>query len=572
MWLTSDPDTPVQEDDWDFFETVTSMESLQMRTGDELMDIDQLASTKPYRLSFARTLVQRMTTERWVIEPKILKVDVDGIGTAIYDIAANGHQITFVAFSDDVPEERRTGRLSEQRFDGMGFLCHGEVTTKRLKAERESLMLRSRGRTDWETLGWTLATRSKRSFMGLVDLLASGGQPEQHTVASSGGYLFRNNGYYGNGRHGTRMWQSLPDDHPLSHPYHPEMFALYLWRQFGFDLAEEMARIRSPEAAQLQPDYKRTIGIGNSTGQGISTFLTKWPGWMHAWIGLREEAIVRASNALANKADIERARELLRRAISYLALRDGREDSYSCPDSELISNLTDIEAKLDALVSVGGSWSPIVNWARSHCHLEAADVLHSILTETYSDLVDDLDEEFATRMNRVADVNPCQTVAELRELVSERYDWTKEWHIFPNFFYRSEEHGEQRVGIREFDDGENVETFTALCRDVANLRSDLAYFGDNKSVGLFLLSHPNHRFLVERIQTFGDDDYAEIRANLVDDSWIPAKAGRFVLSNFGMELSTAHNHRYVQGIFFQGAPLPEDLKVGREIDWIYPSV
>ena len=117
-----------------------------------------------------------------------------------------------------------------------------------------------------------------------------------------------------------------------------------------------------------------------------------------------------------------------------------------------------------------------------------------------------------------------------------------------------------------------METFTALCRDVANLRSDLAYFGDNKSVGLFLLSHPNHRFLVERIQTFGDDDYAEIRANLVDDSWIPAKAGRFVLSNFGMELSTAHNHRYVQGIFFQGAPLPEDLKVGREIDWIYPSV
>ena len=408
--------------------------------------------------------------------------------------------------------------------------------------------------------------------MGLVDLLTSGSQPEQHTVASSGGYLFRNNGYYGNGRHGTRMWQSLPDDHPLSHPYHPEMFALYLWRQFGFDLAEEMARIRSPEAAQLQPDYKRTIGIGNSTGQGISTFLTKWPGWMHAWISLRETAIVRATNALVNKTDIERARELLWRAIAYSALRDGREDSYSCPDSELIGNLIEIEAKLDALVSVGGSWSRIVNWARSHCHPEAADVLHSILTETHSDLVDDLDEEFATRMNRVADVNPCQTVAELRELILERYDWTKEWQRFPNFFYRSEEHGEQRVGIREFDDGENMETFTALCRDVADLASDLADFDENKSVGLFLLSHPNHRFLIERIQTFGNDDYAEIRTNLVDESWIPAKAGRFVLSNFGMELSTAHNHRYVQGVFFQGAPLPEDLKVGREVDWIYPSV
>ena len=543
-----------------------------MRPAAELMDIDQLASVKPYRLSFARTLIQRMTTERWRIQPKTIQVDADGIGTATYQIVAGGHEMTFAAFSDDVPDQNRSGRLSEQRFDGMGFLCHGEVTAERLRAERESLRLRSRGRTNWETIGWTLATRSRRSFEEVVGLLAAGAQPDRDGVASSGGYLFRNNGYYGNGRHGTRMWQSLPADHPLSHPYHPEMLALYLWRQFGFDLVDEMARIRSPRAVQLDSGYKRTIGIGNSTGQGISTFLTKWPGWMHAWTSLRETAVVRSVNAPASNADIEKVRALLRRAVSYMAHRDGSEDPYSCPDSELIGDLNEIETKLEEFVSIGQPWNRIVTWARAHCHPEAADVLHSILTETYSELVDELDSEFASRMHRTTDVDPCTTVAELKELVAERYAWTQDWRSFPNFFYRSEDHGEQRLGVRQVDEGESMETFTALCRDVAALTDDLEDSNGNESVGVFLLRHPNYRFLIERIQTFGKDAYAEIRANVADDSWVPAKAGRFVLSNFGMELSTAHNHRYVQGIFYQGAPLPEDLEVGREIDWIYPSV
>ena len=543
-----------------------------MRPAAELMDIDQLASVKPYRLSFARTLIQRMTTERWRIQPKTIQVDADGIGTATYQIVAGGHEMTFAAFSDDVPDQNRSGRLSEQRFDGMGFLCHGEVTAERLRAERESLRLRSRGRTNWETIGWTLATRSRRSFEEVVGLLAAGAQPDRDGVASSGGYLFRNNGYYGNGRHGTRMWQSLPADHPLSHPYHPEMLALYLWRQFGFDLVDEMARIRSPRAVQLDSGYKRTIGIGNSTGQGISTFLTKWPGWMHAWTSLRETAVVRSVNAPASNADIEKVRALLRRAVSYMAHRDGSEDPYSCPDSELIGDLNEIETKLEEFVSIGQPWNRIVTWARAHCHPEAADVLHSILTEPYSELVDELDSEFASRMHRTTDVDPCTTVAELKELVAERYAWTQDWRSFPNFFYRSEDHGEQRLGVRQVDEGESMETFTALCRDVAALTDDLEGSNGNESVGVFLLRHPNYRFLIERIQTFGKDAYAEIRANVADDSWVPAKAGRFVLSNFGMELSTAHNHRYVQGIFYQGAPLPEDLEVGREIDWIYPSV
>ena len=543
-----------------------------MRPAAELMDIDQLASVKPYRLSFARTLIQRMTIERWRIQPKTIQVDADGIGTATYQIVAGGHEMTFAAFSDDVPDQNRSGRLSEQRFDGMGFLCHGEVTTERLRAEHESLRLRSRGRTTWETIGWTLATRSRRSFEEVVGLLAAGVQPDRDGVASSGDYLFRNNGYYGNGRHGTRMWQSLPADHPLSHPYHPEMFALYLWRQFGFDLVDEMARIRSSRAVQLDAGYKRTIGIGNSTGQGISTFLTKWPGWMHAWTSLRETAVVRSANAPASNADITKVRALLRRAVSYMAHRDGSEDPYSCPDSELIGDLNEIETKLEEFVSIGQPWNRIVTWARAHCHPEAADVLHSILTETYSELVDELDSEFASRMHRTTDVDPCTTVAELIELVAERYAWTQECKSFPNFFYRSADHGEQRLGVRQVDEGESMETFTALCRDVAALTDDLEDSNGNESVGVFLLRHPNYRFLIERIQTFGKDAYAEIRANVADDSWVPAKAGRFVLSNFGMELSTAHNHRYVQGIFYQGAPLPEDLEVGREIDWIYPSV
>ena len=117
-----------------------------------------------------------------------------------------------------------------------------------------------------------------------------------------------------------------------------------------------------------------------------------------------------------------------------------------------------------------------------------------------------------------------------------------------------------------------METFTALCDDVAALSDDLEGCDGTESAGSFLLRHPGYRFLIERIQNFGTDTYSEIRANVAGDSWVPAKAGKFVLSNFGMELSSAHNHRYVQGIFYQGAPLPEDLATGRKMDWIYPNV
>lgn len=129
---------------------------LQPRPPSELMSAANLSYTKAYPLSFVRTLIRRMVVERRRIERTRFDIDAEGIGTAVYRIGANGHVMNFLIFSDDVPSERRTGRLSESRFDGFGVLCHGELTPERIARERVELPKRSLGHTEWHTLGWTV--------------------------------------------------------------------------------------------------------------------------------------------------------------------------------------------------------------------------------------------------------------------------------------------------------------------------------------------------------------------------------------------------------------------------------
>ena len=77
-------------------------------------------------------------------------------------------------------------------------------------------------------------------------------------------------------------------------PFRVEMLAVWLIRAFVADLAEHMAAILGGDrAARLDPDLRRTLGIGNATGLGMAPFLVNHPDLLNNWIAARETAIAR---------------------------------------------------------------------------------------------------------------------------------------------------------------------------------------------------------------------------------------------------------------------------------------
>lgn len=556
------------------------------RAPDELMSAANLGCVKAYRLSFTRTLIRRMVRERWRIHRTRFDIDAQGIGTAVYRVEANRHILNFLVFSDDVPSEARTGRLSETRFDGFGVLCHGELTPERIAREKAELPKRSLGRTDADSLGWTLASRSERHFNMTVDALAGGAQPQVDILKASGGYLFRNNGYYGNGRHGSRSWVSLPDSHPLSQPYHAEMFALYLWRHFSFDLAEHMAAARSASAALIQPNVKRYLGMGNTTGLGMTGVMMRWPRFVNAWCLIRETAVAVATAQACGRNDPAGVRllELLDRAARYFEHRAESENPYFT-GVDIIAN--DLRRAADQVRSVLNTrdaglrkpWAALLAWADSHLQRESAEVLRSLLTEVYADLVDKLESWFVPAMAAPGelDIIPEQTIGELLATVHNRYGWALDIDASAagarqHFFYHSIEHTEQRRGERGADIGEQFEIFTDVWGSVQQLANALGTCSPREIVAGFLLEYPEHRFIAERVQVFAASPYAEIRDNVLRPDYYPVHLSRFALANFGMESFTPGNFRWVHGTFLQGAPLADEVFKGVERDWIFPSI
>ena len=90
-------------------------------------------------------------------------------------------------------------------------------------------------------------------------------------------------------------------------------------------------------------------------------------------------------------------------------------------------------------------------------------------------------------------------------------------------------------------------------------------------VARFTLAHPEHVYIVSRIQFLENEPYGEIRDNLIDRTFLPIKVIRFFLSNFGFESGTPRGVQWVHGVLLQGAPSPEDIRNGRLSDWTMPS-
>jgi hypothetical protein len=558
-----------------------------MRPPSEIMTVDALRLTKASPLSFVRGLIDRMCDKHWDIERVHRDINAEGAGFVVYRVRAEGRILTFATRSTGLEPVERSGRIKDNDLDFHAGLFDGEISFERIKAESDEQLAKVwRGRTDNLSLGWTFANRSNRSFDYTIDALSRGEQPDVRVLAANGGYIIRNAGFYGNGRHGCRSWQSFSTNHPLSDPYHVDLFCLYLWRLVGFDLVEAIARTRNPQAAALDPEIKRYVGVGNSSGIGMVAALVRWPHWVSGFCYAREFALAMAltEDGPPPSAQLDALMRLLDRAHHYYGENDPGIDPIVEDRPRIAKELLavkELARELRDRGTVGGvpgkpQLQHLMSAVRARFLPNTAAQFAALVIETRPDLVKRIrplqPAAMASRRNTVPDMS----LGELQKLIERDYDWALKIDFRrPGarryFWYRSEENGENRRGEREIDPGLDYETFVDVAGSVQALHARIAARPPHWTVARYLVDAPDDIYLVSRVQFLADLPYGEIRSNLIDAAFRPSDMIQFYLSVLGMETTDPGNYRWVRGVFMQGAPLPEDLLHGEHRDWSLPN-
>lgn len=545
------------------------------------MDIKRLGSMHPTTLSFMRALVRRMVRENWQIDTSNIKLDDQGLGSAVYKINANGNSYSFVLFSHYLPDQERNDRVIAERWDVTMTLCRGELSKSDIQRMRENVPKQEAGRATPQQIVLSRGNRSARNFQYVVDKLASGEQPELDALAKVG-YLYRTTAVYGGGKFGMADWELVRKSCPeFSKPFAAEMFNCYLLRDFSIRQAEHLAKVKSPKTAvSMQACIQRFLGIGNSTGLGMAPYLIRHPQLISRWVLVREQAIAQVVQlGCCDGKNTRRLQKILQQAILHL-------QQTFVPDELQTQRNAAMRAELAELVQVldkhdkKGNWSWLTDLVYAQMSLETQEIIHSALLELHSNLVDEsLDFD---ALDERANTDPAMPIAKLITTIERHYDWALAIDFSKNeenhyFWYVSEEKQEPRIGERFSEPGANKEQPLIIAKRVRNLYDALCRKTSSQSdtVAVWLLSNPQYSGIVSRVQTMSQECYGEIRGNLANQEMLPLDLLRCKLSFFGVSKFDPKSKLWVRNTMFQGAPVLSDLANQQaekyfSDDWYFP--
>ena len=166
-------------------------------------------------------------------------------------------------------------------------------------------------------------------------------------------------------------------------------------------------------------------------------------------------------------------------------------------------------------------------------------------------------------------------LGELKEVIEDTYGWAIALdYTEPNgnkyFWYRSAEKEEPRIGERRLEPGAELEMPIGIGYDVARLHEQLAEYDDRITIAEFLITRPEFRRVVRRIQTLAELPYAEIRDKLISSGCEPIDILRCKLSIFGATKFDPKSKLWTRITLFQGASLYDELEMPEADDWFAP--
>jgi len=559
--------------------------SVALRPASQVMTLARMGSFHQSRLSFMRVLLRRLKTENWQFKQSRWLIDANGVGVATYEAIGPERSYTLVAFAHDLPAEKRSDRVIAEAWDATFTLHDGIISDADIERLGQNVPLQEAGRISDDEFVLSRANRSVRLFDYVRDCLAAGTQPDPATIEPIG-YLMRTTAVYGSGKFGAAdrdIWANRPE---FSGSFQPELLAVWLIRSFTIDIVEHMAAVKAPtKAVKLDPDIRRRIGVGNSTGLGMAPFLINHPSLIHAWINARETALARVrAVAATDQAGLSRFLTMIAKAA-----KNADEWTTDSPYQHgKTQSLRDDLVRLDAFVrgiaaDIDQPWDNIYRWGETNLSLEGQEQLVSLLLEDHGPLIDDPPIGMAADEAAHFRIDGSMRLSRLRQMMDTAYSWTNGIDYSQNdalarVWYVSEEKLEPRLGERFEEPIEPYEQPLAPGRDAVRVMKAIdqwietpAKSGED-NVAVFLLKHPEHRHIVRRMQTVFALPYAEIQDNTISAEMQPIDLLRCKLSFFGASKFDPRSDRWLRITMYQGAPFPDELAMLDPDRLFYPPL
>lgn len=536
------------------------------RPASEVMRLARMGSSHPTRLSFLRTLLRRLRQENWQVTRAVWDVDSSGVGHAVYRACCNDRVYSLVAFAHDLPDDMRSDRVIATAWDATFTLFDGDPSPADIERLRANVPLQEAGRISSRELTLARANRSVRLFSHVVDALADGRQPDEKEIGATG-YLMRTTAVYGSGKFGAADRADIASRPELAAPFQVEMLTVWLIRAFTVDIVEHMAAVRGGDrAVRLDPEIRRELGVGNSTGLGMAPFIVRHPVLLNNWIMAREEALARVRlQASARKGAPEELRHALDAAIRNAA---AWTSGHPVQLEKLEKLRRDLALIADRLTTCDFNrhrpWNALWLWGAEALSCEGQEALLSLLLEPHGDLVDDLADHMGADEPASFRINGAMRVRELSDLLTEHYGWALSIDFTSpentaRFWYVSAEKLEPRLGERATEEGATLEQPLCIARLASELNRTLQNREADEPVAALLLAFPEHRYVIRRVQIAGKHPYAEVCDNLIAADMLPIDLLRCKLAFFGASRFDPRSDRWVRISLFQGAPFPDEI-------------
>jgi hypothetical protein len=536
------------------------------RPPEVVLRLARMGSFHQTRLSFMRTLLRRVKKEGWKFKRNLWAIDEQGFGRAVYTVYGPERNYSLVAFSHDLPDHMRSDRVIATAWDATFALFDGIPCAADLDRLEQNVPKQEAGRISDSELSLSRANRSVRLWQHVVERLAAGKQPDREQLEAVG-YLVRTTAVYGSGKFGAADRLTIAERPEVRGPFQAELLSVWLTRAFSIDLVEHIASAAGGEqAVSIEPELRRRIGVGNSTGLGMAPFLINHPALLNNWMMAREEALARVRalpqaepTAIADfKLHFERACFNVAQWHSEHPIQIEKLDALRA-DLELMASYISDES-----LNEDHPWDRFYRWAEESLSLEGQEQLVSLLIEPYGELVDELAQCMDADEHLAFFIDGAMPVARLREIIETRCQWALQVDYDQpenraRFWYTSAEKLEPRVGERFHEPGAEYELPLAVGYDIKQMHAALTVWEGGQTTAEFLLVHPEHRHTARRAQNLAVRPYAEIQDNLIAADMLPIDILRCKLSFFGATKFDPRSDRWVRICMYQDAPFPHEL-------------
>lgn len=552
----------------------TAMESVTMlRDPAVVMDPYRLGAMHQTRLSFVRTMLRKMETEKWQTECVQWEIAPDGFGTAVYELRTPNGIYQLVVFSTAIADEERNDRVIAEKWDVTMALVKGRASEDDLERLRQNVPLQEAGRNTTQVLVLSRANKSVRVFEHVIESLASGNQPDSQEIANVG-YILRTTAVYGNGKFGIADFETLEENPDFKLSFSAQMCAVYILREFSLDWVHFLAKQKGGDkAVTLTPALQRYIGVGNATGLGMAPYLIRHPRVVDNWLTQRESALAVVSQQPLCTQSTARVITLLNKAQTHLTEVVTINDRQRELNTQSASELPELAEWIHVLASDNARWGEVIAGAENYS-LETQEVLVSCVLEAFPERVDPYGE--LMNCDESLSLTPGIAVSTMLSLLESRYRWALDIDFAdPDnrywFWYRSQDKEEPRMAVRGEEPGEEKELALDIGRQVSRLYDALKRVEPGSSLAEFLLEHTGLRPIARRVWTMGNLPMGDIQINVLSQHVLPMHLLRCKLSMFGATKFDPRSDRWVRVTLFQGAPTVKELACGADCDsWLFP--